>query len=456
MLSIKHIVLSAVLASNVLLGYATPVAVTTIMVLPLPASTAGASTKKTGCGRAPTVTYTSSEIVTLTVYPSTVSQVNNRKTHNGSHTVGPTGTGHAHGTGYRHGHGHKHSTLHSLWTAPTDTTTWKSTTSTTSISVSSTAAAVEASSSGTTTTIPPPPPPPPTTLITQTTMKVPSVTTTAVVLSTIASTASAAPTPSPSTVKNTSGGGSLGVKRGLVYTNDSPAPLLNNANIGWAYNYGPTNDGEAKGLKFVPMLWGNTENYTPTWVSDANAAIAAGDDSIMAFNEPDQPNDVGGSAISPSDAAASYKQYMAPFNGKILLGAPAVSNGNQSNPAMGVQWLQPFFEACTGCPFDFIPLHWYGWSGASAQEQATVFMQYIETAASEIVSYGGPSRVWVTEFAALPLEDDATNAAFLDIVLPWLDQSPIVDRYSFFGVFPNYLLDSAGNGLSTSGNVYAA
>ena len=286
-------------------------------------------------------------------------------------------------------------------------------------------------------------------------MKVPSLSTTAVVLSTVASTVSSVPTPSATPVKNKGGSGSLGVKRGLVYTNVSPQPFLNDANIGWAYNYGPTSNGQASSLKFVPMLWGDTSNYTPNWISDVNAAIASGVDSIMAFNEPDQPNNVGGSAIDPATAASSYKQYFAPFNGKILLGAPAVSNGNQSSPAMGVQWLKPFFQACSGCPFDFIPLHWYGWSQGTAQQQASAFIHYIETAAAEIVSMGGPSRVWVTEFAALPLDDANVNAAFLNIVLPWLDtQAAMVDRYSFFGVFKNNLLNSAGTALSVSGQVY--
>lgn len=65
---------------------------------------------------------------------------------------------------------------------------------------------------------------------------------------------------------------------------------------------------------------------------------------------------VGGSNIAPSRAAELWRTNIEPLAGDgVQLGAPGVS----SAPA-GIQWLQSFFAACTGCTVDFIPVHWYG------------------------------------------------------------------------------------------------
>ena len=61
--------------------------------------------------------------------------------------------------------------------------------------------------------------------------------------------------------------------------------------------------------------------------------------------------------------------------------------------------------------------------------------------------------VWVTEFECYGSEDQ--QIAFLQQVLPWMDAQSYVTRYAYFGAFPGYLLNSAGNGLSNLGMAYA-
>jgi hypothetical protein len=60
--------------------------------------------------------------------------------------------------------------------------------------------------------------------------------------------------------------------------------------------------------------------------------------------------------------------------------------------------------------------------------------------------------IWITEYQCYGT--DAEQAAFLQTVIPWLDAQSYVARYAYFGIFPNYLLDAAGTGLSLAGQAY--
>lgn len=62
--------------------------------------------------------------------------------------------------------------------------------------------------------------------------------------------------------------------------------------------------------------------------------------------------------------------------------------------------------------------------------------------------------IWITEFQCYG--DDSQQAAFLNDVIPWLDSQDYVERYAYFGVFPDYLLNDAGNALSEAGQAYTS
>ncbi|KAL9101237.1 MAG: hypothetical protein Q9187_009266 [Circinaria calcarea] len=253
-----------------------------------------------------------------------------------------------------------------------------------------------------------------------------------------------------------------GAKRGLAYNH--PTWLQQFANAvepsSWAYNWAASGSGLPSYLKFVPMLHDLGGNLA-SFVASAKAGFG-NVDAILAFNEPDQIVDYGGSDISPADAATNYRKYMTPLRTQYpnaQLGAPSVSNGNTTSPRlMGMQWLSPFFKLCSDCPIDFVPIHWYGWRGGSAVDQATEFKKYITLATAEIaVMAKRPLKIWVTEFSAEPQRDTNLNKAFMDIVLPWLDnQATMVDRYSYFMVDPGMLItDSTSLALTASGSRYA-
>ncbi|MCJ1418608.1 hypothetical protein MMC32_004956 [Xylographa parallela] len=247
-----------------------------------------------------------------------------------------------------------------------------------------------------------------------------------------------------------------GAKRGVVYnTATLCAPFASSTAISWGYNWGASSGGLASSLNFIPMLWGIKDGLQDAFVADATAALATaqeGQKFIFGFNEPDESAQYGGSQLNTSFAASNWMQYIQnPFAGKgIQFGTPAVTNANSTSPLMGASWLHQFMnEDCKACTFDFAVAHWYGWSGGSAQQQATAFQDYVLAFQAD---FNMP--VWITEFSALPLDDQATNAAFMAIVLPWLDAQPasVVGRYSYFMVTSGELL--SGTALSQMGEAY--
>lgn len=136
---------------------------------------------------------------------------------------------------------------------------------------------------------------------------------------------------------------------------------------------------------------------------------------------------------------------MEPFAGQALLGTPAVTNGGAP---MGLTWLSNFMEACTGCTFDFINLHWYSniYAGASYLES------YIQQARA--ITNGKP--IWITEFG-ITSENPYTEAQleqFLKTSMSWMDQQSDIARYAFFMDQAGGLMNAAGTNISAAGNIY--
>lgn len=77
------------------------------------------------------------------------------------------------------------------------------------------------------------------------------------------------------------------------------------------------------------------------------------------------------------------------------------------------------------------------------------FKQYIKDA----YAAGGNKPLWITEFQASGSESDQNT--FMKTVLPWLDQSGMVDRYAWFmaGDASGQLL-SGSSSLSTLGSTF--
>ena len=224
-------------------------------------------------------------------------------------------------------------------------------------------------------------------------------------------------------------------KRGLTYNDAALANLFKDSpEVTWGYNWGFTSEGLDSSLEFTPMLWGPPSAPEPKWtaVLQSNATLHA-----LSFNEPDLE---GQADISPLVAAVAHRAFLEPFAGRVKLSTPAVTNGPP--PDMGTGWTEQFLDECSDCTFDFAAVHWY--ANNDPEGFKTHVKGFYET-------FGLP--IWVTEFAASGEEEE--QISFLKEVLPWLDAQDYVERYSYFGVFPGFLANENGEGLSALGEVYA-
>ncbi|KAL5121348.1 hypothetical protein ACEQ8H_000816 [Pleosporales sp. CAS-2024a] len=219
------------------------------------------------------------------------------------------------------------------------------------------------------------------------------------------------------------------------------------SSITWMYDWEAVIDGTPlKGLEYVPLLHSNEAWCTEGWTQNVAAARSKYNvKSILSFNEPDQFGG-GGTGMSVDTAVAAHKKYMQPLAGSgLTIGSPAVTNGGGANK--GISYLQKFLSACSGCQIDFVVTHYYGTDNV---DDFTTYLTQFHNA------FNMP--IWITEFGVNPGQGNAD--AFLKKVLPWLDQTEWVHRYAYHMAAPDvegksYLVNSAGNGLSSAGITYA-
>ncbi|KAF8461711.1 glycosyl hydrolase catalytic core-domain-containing protein [Kalaharituber pfeilii] len=201
------------------------------------------------------------------------------------------------------------------------------------------------------------------------------------------------------------------------------APQEGANTLRWYYNYMSTptfpvkKERDDTGLEFVPMLWGYHAN---SFLNDVRKLKAEGYmiNYVLGFNEPDMSNDVGGSGVSPEQAALSWRSDIQPLRQEgVKLGAPAVASTEQ-----GRIWLEQFVELCANCTFDFIPLHWYG----DFQGLASHLGYYH--------AWFPNATLWLTELGFAHQELDVTQE-FFNVTMEYLDRLEYVERYAWFGSF---------------------
>jgi len=228
-------------------------------------------------------------------------------------------------------------------------------------------------------------------------------------------------------------------KRGIAFaeSNGNDIGKAKNSQISWVYAWeaSPPAYLKSSGLEFIPMQWGSAG-------ADQFQSIVKGlgAKTILGFNEPDMS---GQSNLSPGDAANIWKKYIQPLHSQgIKLGAPAVS----AAPG-GMDWLKSFMSACSGCTFDFVPLHWYG-------DGSQYFEQYVQNFHNEF-----KHPIWVTEWASTN-SNPTVALQFLKDTTAFLDKTSYVQRYSWFAFERNSansqqfaLLNSDGS-LNARGQAY--
>ncbi|KAL4911068.1 hypothetical protein BDW74DRAFT_142372 [Aspergillus multicolor] len=234
-------------------------------------------------------------------------------------------------------------------------------------------------------------------------------------------------------------------KRGAAYNDASLVQsLASSGTVSWAYDWNMYTMGDLpSNVEFVPMLWGS-KMFTG-WFAAIQTLLNSGNKYILGFNEPDMASQA---AMSSSEAAGYYRNYITTFAGKSKLVSPSVTNGVGSD--VGLDWMRNFLDSCTDCGVEALAVHWYG-------DSADDFKTFVGKATALADEYN-IAETWVTEFA---LNSDlsgsggsSTSADFLTEVLPWLDAQEKVGRYAYFMCSDGYLL--SGSGLSLSGKAYIA
>jgi hypothetical protein len=231
-------------------------------------------------------------------------------------------------------------------------------------------------------------------------------------------------------------------KRGLAFSAPDTPGDLNNANqtksqVSWQYDWGnsPPTYLAISNIEYIPMQWGSEkiEQFS-------DAVKAQGAKTILAFNEPDFDKE---SNMLPAEAAKLWKQYLEPLKSEgIRLGGPAITGSPTGQP-----WLAEFFDACTNCSVDFIPLHWYG-------EGAEGFYNYLW----EVHNKYPKLPIWVTEYASTSANDTEV-ANFLNATTTYMDTLDWIERYAWFGYFrpredAHYNLLGDDGSLNKLGQIY--
>lgn len=148
----------------------------------------------------------------------------------------------------------------------------------------------------------------------------------------------------------------------------------------------------------------------------SDAVRSQGADVILGFNEPDFANE---SNMDPVEAASLWKAHIEPLKERgVRLGAPAVTAAGTGRP-----WLEKFFEACSDCTFDFLPVHWYGTG-------STGFYDFLWSIHQDYPDY----PIWVTEYADTS-NNDTEVYNFMQETLQYLDELEWIEKYAWFGFF---------------------
>ncbi|KAM0426275.1 hypothetical protein ACHAPT_008315 [Fusarium lateritium] len=231
-------------------------------------------------------------------------------------------------------------------------------------------------------------------------------------------------------------------KKGISFTNQDVAQTWGQKKIGWAYNWWTGRGDIPEEMEYYPMVWCPTKIGVDGWTKDAETAIASGSKHLLGFNEPDQH---GQCNIPVEQAVEGYKSYMNQFKGRALLGSPAVTN----NPApRGLDYLSRFLDQCgNDCHVDFLVTHWYG----VEQNGVWNFQRHVNKTI-ELAEKHGISQVYITEFG-MTGADVETTSAFIEEVVPWLDQNEAVGGYAYFGFYDGILMEDGA--INELGQAYA-
>jgi hypothetical protein len=212
-------------------------------------------------------------------------------------------------------------------------------------------------------------------------------------------------------------------KVGLGWPQDDDRALANfvkgSSVVGmYAWNPWLPSAADKLGIEKYPMLWSEKQ------IGDFKKFVVKGyAKHVLAFNEPNQQ---GQANMDPGRGANVWKQYIQPLKQQgYTLVSPACTNAPS-----GKTWIRDFLAACNGCTVDAIALHFYGTDPQKFIDYVTDFYNTFKR------------PIWVTEYACQNFgdgkqcsKDDVWN--FMSKTKAWMDSTPFVARYFYFGAMYN-------------------
>lgn len=233
-------------------------------------------------------------------------------------------------------------------------------------------------------------------------------------------------------------------KRGLCYNslNEAEVKVLADSNVKWVYNWGthPSSKEDELfkeyGILYIPMQWGRT---TAQSIAELRTYYESHPECkyILGFNEPNLGAGVGGSGITPAQAASDWvniEKIAEDFDLEII--GPALQySGEQLSDgkvySTPESWMNAFiteYKKLYGRDpeYDYFCLHCYmNWPAA----QEGYIKNYVKM-------YG--KKVWLTEFCAWEYDNGGQNesaakqkASMVEKV-DFLDAYAGADKYAWF------------------------
>ncbi len=198
-------------------------------------------------------------------------------------------------------------------------------------------------------------------------------------------------------------------------------------NNNWFYKW--SNNGSSDmSREYAPMAWGKGAADDLNDIEIIKQKYKS--THLLAFNEPDNCNDQSGQYGNMCVVDTSLVYYKNLLKSGLRMVSPATRQGEVFS------WLNEFNYKAENqeIRIDVIAVHWYDWTSnpenspnANPQDIYNRFVNYLENVYN---LYGLP--IWITEFNANRYRNEWVHRQFLQLALPYLEETEYIERYSFF------------------------
>ncbi len=195
----------------------------------------------------------------------------------------------------------------------------------------------------------------------------------------------------------------------------------------WFYKW--SNNGSSDmSREYAPMAWGKGAADDLNDIEIIKQKYKS--THLLAFNEPDNCNDQSGQYGNMCVVDTSLVYYKNLLKTGLRMVSPATRQGEVFS------WLNEFNYKAENqdIRIDVIAVHWYDWTSnpenspnANPQDIYNRFVNYLENVHN---LYGLP--IWITEFNANRYRNEWVHRQFLQLALPYLEETEYIERYSFF------------------------